>query len=588
MPFSVNAAGRIAALLLALSAACPLTAAASGEVSAPVAASSEQASLLRHTSEGLIEGKIENNGRTQAYLGIPYARPPVGASRWKAPAAPSWHGEILKADKVPARALQIQKGKAVGSDDCLYLNIWRPNTKDGYLPVLVFLHGGNNQTGASTAASYGAALAANANAVVIGLNYRLGPLGFIELPALKHGSALENSGNFTLLDISAALDWVAANVVHFGGNPGNITVAGHSAGGRDVMAILTSPLFKGKFQKAMSFSGSQTMSAPEWSEEIHAKAFAKLALEDGKAADEAAALAWVKQDSQEVRDWLYSLKPERIVRLMSGAKIRMRVFPHLFADGTVLPREGFRVYDKASTAAKVSDVPLLLLADTTEFKFYTATDPYFKKAVESKSVLTNPAERAKYAYAAGYGSQFFAYGNTQQSAERILQHTKSPVYAALFNWGTNPDIVGEEMAFIHGAKHGIHMDFVFSEKKFDLQKKFPKAYENAGAADLSRLTQTYIGNFLRNGDPNGKGLIRWSAWQKNSGPSFMRFDASADKASARMTSERFSPRAIIREMRGDRTVSEADKSVLIRKVMDGRFFSAPLDKEFGNPSHIMP
>ena len=550
-----------------------------------VVAPVEETVLVRHTTEGLVRGVIENNGRTQAYLGVPYAQPPVGQLRWKAPEKPSFHGTVLDANKVPAKALQISKGKATGSDDCLYLNIWRPNTKQGYLPVLVFLHGGNNQTGASTAASYGKALAANANAVVIGLNYRLGPLGFIELPALKHGTPEENSGNFTLLDINAALDWVKANIVNFGGNPNNITLAGHSAGGRDVMAILTSPMFKGKFQKAMSFSGSQTMSSPEWSEKIHAKAFAKLALEDGKATNESEALAWVLKDSAEVRDWLYSLKPERIVALMSGAKIRMRVFPHLFADGQVLPKAGFGVYDSTATARNVSNVPLLLLADTTEFKFYTAVDPYFSKAVADKTVLTNEELHAQYAYASGYGSQFFGYANTQQSIERIQKHTKGPIYAALFNWGTNSQVVGEEMAFVHGAKHGIHMDFIFSEKKFDLQKKYPQAYKNNGVSQLSKLVQSYIGNFLHQGNPNGSGLASWKAWSKNA--TFMKFDADVSKASAQMTNFRYEPKKLLSAMEKDDTVSPEAKSVLLHKVMDGRFFSSPIDEHFGNPAHIM-
>ncbi len=546
-------------------------------------------SLVRHTAQGLVKGMLEEQGRTQAYLGIAYARAPIGELRWKAPVKPALHAEVLDATKVPARALQIQKGKPVGSDDCLYLNIWRPNTPDGNLPVMVFLHGGNNQTGASTAASYGKALAANANAIVVGLNYRLGPLGFVELGALKNGTAEENSGNFTLLDINAALDWVRENIVSFGGNPKNITLAGHSAGGRDVMAILTSPIFKGKFQKAMSFSGSQTMSSPEWAEAIHTRAFAKLAVEDGKAVDAESAAVWIKAGGEDVRQWLYGIDAKRLVRLMSGARIRMRVFPHLFADGKVLPSKGFAVYDSAADARSVSDVPLLLLADKTEFKFYCATDPLFKDWVADKSVMTDAYKHAQYAFASGYGSQFFGYANTQQSAERISRHTKSPIYVASFRWGTEPGIVGEEMAFVHGSKHGIHMDFVFSEKKFDLQKKYPNAYRNEGVTDLSRLVQAYIGNFLHNGTPNGRGLVKWHPWSSvKGGPTYMYLDADANKANARMTTYRMDPKKVFKAMDADPSVKPEDKAKLIAKVMDGRFFSAPLDRRYGNPAHIMP
>ncbi|MCF0254588.1 MAG: carboxylesterase family protein, partial [Duodenibacillus sp.] len=246
-----NLATGLTAAFLAVSSCFALPAAA--------ADASPAAAPVRATAQGPVSGVLEEGGRAQAYLGVPYAAAPVGALRWKAPQPPAARQGVLEAAKAPAMALQMSKGQAKGSDDCLYLNIWRPNTDAGNLPVMVFLHGGNNQTGASTAASYGKALAANAGMIVVGLNYRLGPLGFVQLPALKSGDALESSGNFTLLDINAALDWVRANIAGFGGDPGNITIAGHSAGGRDVMAILTSPLFKGKFQKAMSLSGGQTV-----------------------------------------------------------------------------------------------------------------------------------------------------------------------------------------------------------------------------------------------------------------------------------------------------------------------------------------
>ncbi len=575
-----------AAALAAALCFCTVSASAAEPAASEAA---QTAAPLRHTAQGLVRGILEEQGRTQAYLGIAYAKAPVGALRWKEPVKPALHAHVLDATRVPARALQIQKGKPVGSDDCLYLNIWRPNSLEGNLPVMVFLHGGNNQTGASTAASYGKALAANANAIVVGLNYRLGPLGFVELAALKNGTDAEKSGNFTLLDINAALDWVRANIVHFGGNPKNITIAGHSAGGRDVMAILTSPMFKGKFQKAMAFSGSQTMSAPEWAEPIHTRAFAKLAVEDGRAADEASAMKWLRSGGADVREWLYGIDSKRIVRLMSGAKIRMRVFPHLFADGKVLPREGFKVYDSAKRARTVSDVPLLLLADKTEFKFYCATDPLFKDWVADKSVMTDPYKRAQYAFASGYGSQFFGYANTQQSAERISRHTRSPIYVASFRWGTDPKIVGEEMAFVHGSKHGIHMDFVFSEKKFDLQKKYPDAYRNEGVKDLSRLVQSYIGNFLRSGNPNGRGLVNWKPWSNaKGGATYLYLDADGSKASARMTTDRMDPKKVFQAMDADRSVKPEDKARLIARVMDGRFFSAPLDKHYGNPAHIMP
>lgn len=540
------------------------------------------------TTEGAISGVLLNDNKTQGYLGIPYAASPTGENRWKAPQKVSSHKGVFQAVSLAPKSLQVQKGNVVGSEDCLKLNIWRPNNTDKDLPVMIFLHGGNNQTGSSSAASNGEKLAANTNTVIVGLNYRLGPLGFIELSALKSGNALEDSGNFTLLDINSALDWVIANIKQFGGNPHNITIAGHSAGGRDVMAILTSPLFKGKFQKAMSFSGGQTISDPAWSRQIHTTSFAKLAVTEGKAKNEEEAEKWLNSNSPEVKAWLYNLPGEKIVKQMSGAKIRMRVFPHLFADGTVLPKRGMAVYDNLQTAKEVSDVPLLMIADATEFKFYCATDPFFKKSVEDKSVITDPEKHAQYQYASDYGSRFFAHANTQNSVERISQHLSSPIFAAIFQWGSNPEVVGEEMAFIHGSKHGIHMDFIFEGKAFDLQKKYPEAYKNDGVKSLSNLIQSYIGNFLHTGNPNGVGLVEWTPWNKKQNSTYLFLDADKSKANAKMTSYSLDVAKTLKEMRQDSSISEESKKALLHKVLDGRFFSYKIDKEFNNPDHIMP
>ena len=576
---------KLSKLFVALSAAAVIS-------SLSLPASAADAVLSVATDKGTLSGVVGNGGKTAAWLGVPYATSPVGSLRWKAPQPlKPWAGE-KKADKLGPYALQISKGKAKGTEDCLTLNVWRPNTDERNLPVMVFLHGGNNQTGNSAAASNGEKLAVAANAIVVGLNYRLGPLGFVELPALKTGSAEENSGNFTLLDINAGLDWVRANIARFGGNPANITLAGHSAGGRNVMAILTSPLFKGKFAKAMSLSGSQTISSPAWSEAIQVKAFAKLALEDGRAKTMDEAVAWLTKpaaQASDVREWLYSLPADRIVALMSGAKIRMGVFPHLFADGTVLPKEGMKVYDSAETAKHVSDVPVLLLGDQSEFKFYAVQDPYFKSWVKDGSVMKDPVKKAQYRYASYYGSQLFGvYSNTQKSAERLSGHMKSPVYSAIFRWGDNPAVMGERAAFLHGSKHGVHMDFLFSQKKFNLRNEAPEAYETKGAAELSKLLQRYVKNYLWTSDPNGKGLAKWYAWNPKAGHTQFVFDADKDKAWAVMTGDRVDLKKLWSEIRADKTVSEEAKTVLNKKVMNGRFWSSEFDKEFGNPATIMP
>ncbi len=229
-------------------------------------------SVLVKTKYGALKGFTKDEALH--WYGVPYALAPVGPLRWKAPQNLHPWKDVLEATESKS-ATQIGKvnGKPtlLGSEaGAVTLDITRPDTAETNLPVLFYIHGGNNQTGKS-AALPAAALAKETNAVIVSINHRLGLLGFNALPALRHGTAEENSGNFGLLDIRAALEWVKENAEAFGGNPENITISGSSAGGRDVMAMLIAPSFAGKYQKAISFSGGMTAADPTASAHVEAR-----------------------------------------------------------------------------------------------------------------------------------------------------------------------------------------------------------------------------------------------------------------------------------------------------------------------------
>jgi para-nitrobenzyl esterase len=196
---------------------------------------------------------------TSQFLGIPYAAPPVGALRWAAPQpAPRWSG-IRPATAYGSRCAQLLNGNGprVDSEDCLYLNVFTPPRRDsfgGRLPVLVMIHGGGLTTGAGDQHD-GSLIVNTDHIIVVSINYRLGPLGFLAVPGLGT-SALTASGNYGLLDQEAALRWVHRNIAAFGGAPDQVTIAGESAGGWSVCALLTSPLARGLFRGAIMESGS--------------------------------------------------------------------------------------------------------------------------------------------------------------------------------------------------------------------------------------------------------------------------------------------------------------------------------------------
>jgi para-nitrobenzyl esterase len=215
--------------------------------------------------QGLLSGTSGSSADIRVYRGVPFAAPPVGDLRWKAPqAAAGWQGtrqakEFSNAcwqTPYPAAASIYQAKLPPLSEDCLYLNIWTPakSAKDR-LPVIVWIHGGGFTRGFSGTSSYNGEVLAGKGAVIVTINYRLGVFGFFAHPELSAESGHHASGNYALLDQIAALQWVQQNIAAFGGDPSGVTIFGESAGSWAVNALMASPLAKGLFQRAIGESG---------------------------------------------------------------------------------------------------------------------------------------------------------------------------------------------------------------------------------------------------------------------------------------------------------------------------------------------
>jgi para-nitrobenzyl esterase len=217
------------------------------------------------TAQGVVQGVA--SGDTWAWLGVPFAAPPVGELRWRPPAPPACHDALLADHFAPPCPQLDATGAHVGQEDCLYLNVWRPSAPaDGPRPVLFFVHGGGNSQGSTseevlghTRLYDGAALAARTDAIVVTTAYRLGYLGFLAHPALADADG--RAGNYGALDQIAALRWVRDNVAAFGGDPARVLLFGESAGGRDTCVLLASPLAAGLFSAALIESGGCSVPA---------------------------------------------------------------------------------------------------------------------------------------------------------------------------------------------------------------------------------------------------------------------------------------------------------------------------------------
>ncbi len=533
-----------------------------------------EAGVLQETQFGSVSGFEDLDGQVLIWKGVPYAQSTAGDMRWKSPINPQPWVEVLDATQRGEVSVQSSWGKTFGSEDCLNLDIYRPNSEEKNLPVLVYIHGGNNQTGTSEELN-GRHLAMKTNSIVVSVNYRLGLLGFNNLPALRSGNELQDSGNFTVLDIVKSLDWVGENISSFGGNPDNITLSGFSAGGRDVMALLISPIAKGKFHKAISISGGMTLADYDASAELIAKAIAPLAVDDGRKATIDEAYEWLMSDAVEVKDYLYGLQAERLAGLMSNAGIRMAAFPHLYNDGHVLPEEGYQT-------TEYNDVPLIMITGSDEFSLFSRFDRKFTPAVKDDELLTDSDTAMAYQFVKNYGSELYGLFNAQESAEKMFDAYDAPIYTTEIAYGGDASVVGEKMAQLFGSFHGIWMPFLVHEPS-GFSGLYANSFANDGAKDLADQFTQYVGHFLWTGNPNAEHMVTWDAWTSaDEGPTHLLFDADTEKAMVAMTDERRDYQAILAAMEADDSVSDAVKDELIENVLSGRWFSYQLDQHFGN------
>ena len=307
------------------------------------------------TRGGALEG-TEHDG-VVAYLGIPYAVPPVGDLRWRAPQGlPRWPG-VRRADHFGNDCMQVRRPSGPGasrtsgvprplSEDCLYLNVWTPAAAAGRVPVMVWLHGGAFSVGSASQPLYDGEKLARRGVVVVTLNYRLGKFGFFAHPALVNETPAGPIGNYGLLDQIAALKWVKENIAAFGGDPGNVTLFGQSAGGAAVSYLMQSPYARDLFQRAIIESG------------IFASAAVTLAQAEEAATTAATSWGLTNPDATALRKI-----PEEIV-LGGGPALAGRSGP--MVDGKVVPEDMFAAFD----AGRVVHVPLLIGSNSYEAGFF--------------------------------------------------------------------------------------------------------------------------------------------------------------------------------------------------------------------------
>jgi para-nitrobenzyl esterase len=461
------------------------------------------------THTGTVEGK--DDGKVRSFLGIPYATPPVGDLRWKAPQPiAKWSG-VRKATDFGFHCMQ---GNVYGdmvfhdpgpSEDCLTLNVWVPvRHEGGKLPVMVWIYGGGFVAGATSEGRQNGWQLAQRGVIVVSMNYRLGVFGFFVHPDLAKESGHNAAGNYGLMDQLAALQWVHENIAAFGGDPGNVTIFGESAGSFSVSAQMASPLAKGLFQRAIGESGAAFSRS--------GLSFDPLSVREEK-------------DMKVVREKLgVSTLPE--LRAISADKLLEPFAPPKSPgfdfgpgiDGYFLPEPVPSIF----AAGKQNDVALLAgwnhdegsyeigpQRPTPESMKATAQKDFGEKADEFLKLYPAATPQQALRSAEDYAGDKFIAMATWAWIEAQTKTGKQPVYRYRFDMTPIPS---DPDAPRMGAYHSAEIEYVFGQ----LDSKTDVTWR-PDDRQLSDMMQKYWSNFAKTGNPNGAGLPNWPMYDSTDG-----------------------------------------------------------------------
>jgi para-nitrobenzyl esterase len=405
---------------------------------------------------GIVEGSAE--GSVLSWKGIPFAASPVGPLRWRAPQpAKDWTG-VRPAKAYAHDCMQVpfpSDAAPLGTppaEDCLYANVWRPAGTSTKMPVIFWIYGGGFVNGGSSPPTYSGENLAKRGIVFVSANYRVGRFGTFAHPQLTAANPDKGLlGNYGILDQIAALQWVKRNIAAFGGDPGNVTIIGESAGGMSVHALVTSPLSRGLFAKAVVMSGGAAEDAEGLSIADVEKIYTGFAASKGIAADDPKALDKLRaMSAEEITDGLSMMQ---LFRPPTGP----RTFAGPFVDGKIVVDQA-----KAYSSGDFARVPMLIGA--------TSADS---------------------------GGKFgFMVAGARHVSGRIAAQN-NPVWEYRFSYVAQS--VGQP-----GAQHATDIPFFFDTQAIKYGDK-TTARDN----QVGKLISSYIVNFAKTGDPNGPGLAKW-------------------------------------------------------------------------------
>ena len=566
--------------------------------SPPPAPPTADPATARTTGQGPLVGYRAENG-AHAWLGIPFAKPPVGELRWKAPRPPEAWPVPREALAFGSECIQFagpmgsdaEAGEVIGSEDCLFLNVFAPalslaerESGSPGLPVMVWIHGGGNSIGSAHVYD-GSVLAAQERVIVVTLHYRLGVFGWLSHPALRpEGTdAADGSGNYATLDMVRALEWVRDEIAVFGGDPQRVTVFGESSGGTNVFSLLISPPARGLFQRAISQSGGPSTLPRTTAENYtddgepgHPRSSRELLLDlliaDGRASGRADAKQKLAgMPAPEVSAYLRGKSPEEMLALFDGKGLGgMYWSVEIIQDGDVIPLGDPLEVVRSGAFARV---PVIFGTNRDEVKLFALMGTDHVARLFGIPLWLKD-ERA-YQLETEFPSLMWKLRGVDAPARAMVSVTPGRVFAYRFDWDEERKLLFADLSKMVGAGHAVEIPFVFGGLGLGGMDRFFFDAEHRPAAErLSQSMMSYWAEFARSGDPGrgGAGVLpRWQAWDETraDSPRMMILDTPAD-GGLRMSAETVTGEGVLARIGDDPRFRDVEERCAVYRSLAER------------------
>ena len=531
------------------------------------------------TSSGIVDGYKKN--RVIHWDDIPYALPPIGELRWKAPREFNNEKNLIKkrdnnycVQRPSSLGGPGGEGAMVGTEDCLYLDVSGPSKyKSDLLPVMFWIHGGGNTSGLKDLYVFNKMVRKH-NVIVVRINYRLGPFGWFSHPSIQDFQTnLDKTSNFGTLDIISALNWVKKNIIFFGGDPNNVTIFGESAGGHNVFSLLASKKASGLFHKAISMSGYTTsislndafMQTKSSSTSAHTSSeIVKKVIQDLPDPKES-------YSNGEIRNILLGLSTEDFFKHYAYRKPYEEI-PLLTSDGIVIPEIGLK--SALSNKSMVNIVQTIAGSNKDEVKLWLATAEYFVQldfsAVGKILDIPNVKLKDENAFEAFnyYRSSAWKIRGVDIPLKGLYKSGNNNLYAYRYDWDDHRRYVVADFKKLIGAAHATEIPLLAGNSKLVGGYPLSDLIYPAGRSKFftSRNMIRFWANFAKSGEPGeSTNSIKWHSIVQDGelNPSFIVLD---NQKNLRIEIENKTFQSLTKELHSDNRVNELEKCVILLQM----------------------